>query len=61
MVLTAEKIYFFSDKNKVEVIGCINLKLIKVEVKQDKDKLVLDFKGESENIVLKYDSSKDRD
>ena len=61
MVLTSEKVYFFSDHHKIEVIGCINLKLLRVEIKEKGEKLIFDFQGESDNIVVKFDNKKEKE
>lgn len=34
--LTSEKLYFFQDQKKEKVIGCVNLKVMPVEIKNKK-------------------------
>ena len=61
MVLTSEKIFFFPDQIKTNVIGCINLKLITTRLEEDGDQLVLDFLGECDNLILKFENYKDKE
>ena len=61
MVLTAEKIFFFNDNSKSHVIGCINLKLLTIEIREEKKKLTFDFVGESQNIIIKFASEKEKE
>ena len=52
MVLTPEKLMSFEDENKKKAIGCINLKILFTELQLSEEELVLDFKGECENMIF---------
>ena len=54
MALTPEKLFIFENSQKEKVIGCVNFKLMSVNLKEEEeDLLTLDFMGESENLILK--------
>lgn len=52
MVLTPEKLISFEDEKKQKAIGCINFKILLTELHVCEEGLVLDFKGECENMIL---------
>lgn len=33
--LTPEKLYFFEDDHKKKIIGCVNIKIVPLEVKEE--------------------------
>lgn len=45
--LTSEKLYFFEDRKKEKVVGCVNLKLMPAQLKNEDNNIVLDFLGET--------------
>lgn len=59
MVLTSEKLYSFEDQQKEKVISCVNLKILHADLKKTEEGLVLDFRGECENLILKAPSMSD--
>ena len=57
--LTPEKLFFFEDDHKEKIIGCVNIKIIPLQVRQEGEDIVLDFNGECENIHLRPYSKED--
>lgn len=54
VALTPEKLYIFENSQKEKVIGCVNFKLLSIRLRSEEDLLTLDFKGEAENLILKF-------
>lgn len=54
MALTPEKLFIFENSQKQKVVGCVNFKLMSVNLREEEEGLLtLDFSGESENLILK--------